>query len=50
MLLEEILCLFLRIFYVPVYKLNPHDAESGNQTQTTLVGGKCSHHYATTAF
>ena len=52
MLLVEIFWvrLFLRIFNVPVYKLNPNDAESGNQIQATLVGGKCSHHYAATAF
>ena len=25
------------------------DAESGNRTQATLVGGECSHHDATTA-
>ena len=30
-------------------KLDPHtvyDAESGNQTRATLVGGECSHHCA----
>ena len=29
-------------------KLNPHnyDIESGNRTWATLVGGKCSHHWA----
>ena len=26
-----------------------YDAESGNRTRATLVGGKCSYHYATTA-
>ena len=26
-----------------------YDAESGKRTQATLVGGECSHHYATTA-
>ena len=26
-----------------------YDAESGNRTWATLVGGECSHHYATTA-
>ena len=26
-----------------------HDAESGNRTRATLVGGECSHHNATTA-
>ena len=26
-----------------------YDAESGNQTRATLVGGEWSHHYATTA-
>ena len=25
-----------------------YDAESGKQTRATLVGGDCSHHYATT--
>ena len=31
-------------------KLKPtYDAQSGNLTQATLVGGECSHHYATTA-
>lgn len=25
------------------------DTESGNQTRTTVVGGKCYHHHATTA-
>ena len=24
-------------------KLNPHDKDSGNRTQSTLVGGECSH-------
>ena len=27
-----------------------YDAESGNRTRATLVGGKCSHRYATTPF
>ena len=27
-------------------KLNPHDAETGNRTLATLVGGECSHHCA----
>ena len=26
-----------------------YDVESGNRTRATLVGGECSHHYATTA-
>ena len=26
-----------------------YDTESGKQTRATLVGGDCSHHYATTA-
>ena len=26
-----------------------YDAESGNRTRATLVGGECSHHYATTS-
>ena len=26
-----------------------NDAESGNRTRATLVGGECSHHYSTTA-
>ena len=26
-----------------------YDTKSGNRTRATLVGGKCSHHYATTA-
>ena len=26
-----------------------YDAESRNRTRATLVGGECSHHYATTA-
>ena len=25
---------------------HPHDAESGNRTQATMVGGECSHHCA----
>ena len=27
-----------------------YDAESGNRTRDTLVGGECSQHYATTAY
>ena len=26
-----------------------HEAECGNRTRATLMGGKCSHHCATTA-
>ena len=29
--------------------LPTYDTKSGNRTRATLVGGKCSHHYATTA-
>ena len=31
----------------PTTKLNPQMTPGRNQTQTTLVGGKCSHHCAT---
>ena len=33
-------------FRVENQQTQPHDAESGNQTRATLVGGKCSHHCA----
>jgi len=31
----------------PTTKLNPQMTPGWNQTQATLVGGKCSHHCAT---